>query len=285
MRADDTLATLERKVRHAAILGTLQARFTDFPLLSPEWKRNCDEEALLGVSMTGIMDGPELSGAELTHLREVARQTNAEVARKIGINQAAAITCVKPSGTVSQLVDCASGIHPRHSKFYIRRVRAARKDPLTQMMIDQGVPHEASAYEPDSEVVFSFPQRAPAGALTRHDLTALQHLGRWMHYQMYWCDHKPSVTISVDKHEWPAVGAWVWENFDWMSGIAVLPKSDHAYVQAPYEDCTEETYHAMVAQQPKIDWSRLADYESEDNTLGSQTLACTGNVCELVDLV
>lgn len=283
VRAGDTLTDLNRKVTLATILGTLQARLVDFKFLSPEWRDTTEREALLGVSMTGIYDGPMLSPDELAFLRIVAASVNEEWASKLGINRAASITCVKPSGTVSQLADCASGIHPRHAPFYIRRVRGDIKDPLTLFLMDQGVPWEQCVMKPETTVVFSFPQRAPEGQ-TRDDVNAIQHLETWLRYQKHWCDHKPSVTITVREEEWPGVGAWVWKNFDWMSGVSFLPHSDHTYQQAPYESCDEATYNELAARMPELDWSQLANYEAEDNTAGSQTLACTAGACEIVDL-
>jgi ribonucleoside-triphosphate reductase (thioredoxin) len=284
VRSGDSIFDIAAKVYYATILGTLQARLTDFKFLSPEWRKTTESEALLGVSLTGIYDGPALSEEDLEILRATARDTNIEVAKLLDINPAASITCVKPSGTVSQLADCASGIHPRHSQFYIRRVRGDVKDPLTQLLKDQGVPWEPCVLKPQTTVVFSFPQRAPDGAVTRNDVSAIAHLEKWLHYQKHWCDHKPSVTITVREDEWPEVGAWVWKNFDWMSGVSFLPHSDHTYQQAPYEDCDEETYEALADRMPVIDWSLLSRYENEDNTAGSQTMACTGGVCEIVDL-
>jgi ribonucleoside-triphosphate reductase len=284
IRAGDTFESIGRKVRLATILGTLQARLVDFKFLSPEWRETTQREALLGVSMTGIYDGPDLSADDLERLRLIAKSTNVLWALALGINPAAAITCVKPSGTVSQLADCASGIHQRHAEFYIRRVRGDLKDPLTQFLMVAGVPCEPCVMKPESTVVFSFPQRAPVGAVTRDDVTAIEHLEKWLHYQRHWCDHKPSVTITVREHEWPEVGAWVWKNFDWMSGVSFLPHSDHTYVQAPYETCDEETFNAMVAAMPTLDWQQLSLFETEDTTKGSQTMACTGGVCEIVDI-
>jgi ribonucleoside-triphosphate reductase len=284
VREGDTFESVGRKVRLATILGTLQARLVDFKFLSPEWRETTAREALLGVSMTGIYDGPYLTADDLARLRLVAKSTNVEWALKLGINPAAAITCVKPSGTVSQLADCASGIHPRHAPFYIRRVRGDVKDPLTQYLITAGVPHEPCAMKPETTVVFSFPQRAATGHATRDDVSAIAHLEKWLHYQKHWCDHKPSVTITVREDEWPEVGAWVWKNFEWMSGVSFLPHSDHTYVQAPYEECSEKTYKAMKKAMPNLDWAQLALFEKEDTTRGSQTLACSSGVCEIVDL-
>ena len=284
VRHDDTKETLLRKVRLAAILGTIQSTFTKFPYLRKVWQRNTEEERLLGVSLTGIYDNPllttqgeELNGL-LTELRECARATNKEWATALGIPPSAAITCIKPSGTVSQLVDSASGIHPRHSKYYIRRVRGDKKDPLTQFLITQGIPNEACVYKPDQTVVFSFPQKAPAG-ITRSDVSPIGHLSLWLTYQRYWCEHKPSVTISVEEKDWPEVGAWTWKNFDEISGVSYLPYDGGTYRQAPYEECTEEAYIALKAQIPEINWLDLK--ENTDNVEGAQMLACSAGVCEI----
>lgn len=298
VRATDTLEDLERKVKLATILGTIQSTFTHFPYLRKIWKDNTEEERLLGVSLTGIMDNSmltndlsayELSGWGLStileHLKNVAITTNAEWAERLGIPASAAITCVKPSGTVSQLVDSASGIHARHSAYYIRTVRGDNKDPLTQFMIDQGIPAEPDVMKPETTTVFSFPMKSPQGAVTRNDMTALEQLDLWLVYQRYWCEHKPSVTITVRDHEWLAVGAWVYEHFDEVSGVSFLPHSDHTYQQAPYQDCDKETYEKALAAMPaKIDWSKLSDYETEDTSKGTQTFACVGGSCEIVDL-
>jgi ribonucleoside-diphosphate reductase alpha chain len=220
----------------------------------------------------------------LEGLKKIAVITNNEWAARIGINPAAAITCVKPSGTVSQLTDAASGIHARHNEYYIRTVRADRKDPLCQMMIDMGFPHEPCVMKPDHTMVFSFPMKAE-GSVTRNDLTAIEHLELWLTYQRHWCEHKPSITITVREHEWMEVGAWVYRYFDEISGISFLPHSDHSYRQAPYQDCTREEYEAALSRMPQnVDWSLLVNYEKEDNTKGTQTFACTGDKCELVDL-
>ena len=284
VRHDDDKETLLRKVRLATILGTIQATFTKFPYLRKVWQRNTEEERLLGVSLTGIYDnkllctqGEELNDL-LTELREEARRTNEEFAELLGIPKSASITCVKPSGTVSQLVDSASGIHPRHSKFYVRRVRGDKKDPLTQFLIEQGIPNEACVYKPDQTVVFSFPQKAPAG-ITRADVTPIEHLSLWLTYQRYWCEHKPSVTISVEEKDWPAVGAWTWENFDEISGVSYLPYDGGTYRQAPYEECTEEEYNKLKASIPHVNWEDLK--ENTDNVEGAQMLACSAGVCEI----
>lgn len=287
VRPNDTLETLRRKVRLATMLGTFQASLTNFPYLSSEWEKNCTEEALLGVSLTGITDNKMMRNGQeiLDALRQEAIAVNVSLAKEIGINPAAAITCVKPSGTVSQLVDAASGIHARHSQYYIRTVRADRKDPLCQMMIDMGFPAEPCVMKPDHTMVFSFPTKSPDGCITRNDMTALEQLELWLQYQRHWCEHKPSVTITVKEHEWMEVGAWVYKYFDEISGISFLPHSDHNYKQAPYQDCSKEQYEALFAKMPKnVDWTLLKNYEKEDRTAGTQTFSCTGDKCEIVDL-
>jgi len=284
VRHDDTKETLMRKVRLATILGTIQSTFTKFPYLRKVWQRNTEEERLLGVSLTGIYDNPLLTtqgdelNAILSDLREMARATNTEWAAKLGVPTSAAITCVKPSGTVSQLVDSASGIHPRHSKYYVRRVRGDKKDPLTQFLISQGVPNEACVYKPDQTVVFSFPIKAPDG-ITRSDVTPIDHLALWLTYQRHWCEHKPSVTISVEEKDWPEVGAWTWKNFSEISGVSYLPYDGGTYRQAPYEECDEQTYNDLKSAIPRINWEELK--ENTDNVEGSQMLACVSGVCDL----
>jgi ribonucleoside-diphosphate reductase alpha chain len=288
VRPTDTEKTLTRKVKLATILGTIQSTYTNMPYLRPVWKRNTEEERLLGVSLTGIMDNEitsKPSAKTLNKLRDVAVQTNNEVAQQLGVAASAAITCVKPSGTVSQLVDSASGIHARHSEYYIRTVRGDNKDPLTQFMQDAGIPAEPCVMKPDSTTVFSFPTRSPDNAVTRNDMTAIEQLELWKMYALEWCEHKPSVTITVRDEEWLKVGAWVFDNFDICSGVSFLPHSDHTYAQAPYQDCDKATYTAALKEMPKkIDWAKLSEYEKEDNTAGSQTLACSGDSCEVVDL-
>ena len=291
VRATDTIEDLERKVRCATILGTIQSTFTKFPYLRKVWQRNTEEERLLGVSLTGIMDNQLLTlknkGLEntLEHLREVAISTNTDWADRLGITPSAAITCVKPSGTVSQLVDSASGIHARHSHHYIRTVRGDNKDPLTQFMKDQGIPNEADFMKPDQTTVFSFPVKAPQGAVVTDNVSAIQQLKTWLVYQRHWCEHKPSVTINVRKDEWFEVGAFVYEHFDEMSGVSFLPYNEHTYQQAPYQSCTKDDYKKLSKIMPKsIDWAKLSEYEKEDTTASSQTLACTGDVCEIVDI-
>ena len=290
-RETDTMDSLKRKVKYATILGTMQSTLTNFKYLRKIWKDNTEEERLLGVSLTGIMDCPLLNGSQdsletvLTELKKVAVETNKDMAKKLGINVSTAITCVKPSGTVSQLVDSASGIHTRHSRYYIRTVRADDKDPMTQFMKDMGVPNEPASTGPSGITVFSFPMVTPKSAMVRDDMTAIDQLNIWLTYQNYWCEHKPSVTISVREHEWMDVGAWIYENFDDVSGISFLPHSDHSYDQPPYQEVDKETCLEMVARMPtNIDWSKLSDYEKEDSTIGSRELACTADACEVVDL-
>jgi ribonucleoside-diphosphate reductase alpha chain len=292
VRATDTIDDLERKVRLATILGTIQSTYTKFPYLRKVWRDNTEAERLLGVSLTGIMDNPLLTAKNkglnetLAHLRQVAVDTNAEWADRLGIPVSAAITCVKPSGTVSQLVDSASGIHARHSRFYVRTVRGDNKDPLTQFMKDQGIPHEPCVFKGDTTTVFSFPQRSPNKAVTRNDMSAIEQLEMWLAYQRNWCEHQTSVTISVRDSEWLEVGAFVYKHFDEMSGVSFLPHSDHTYQQAPYQDCSEREYKELNKLMPKaIDWSKLSEYEQEDNTVAMQTMACSGDSCEIVDLV
>jgi ribonucleoside-triphosphate reductase len=291
VRSTDNLKDLERKVRLATILGTIQSTLIKFPYLRKVWQNNTAEERLLGVSMTGIMDNPLMTNSNkgldktLEHLRYIAVSTNAEWAERLGIPVSAAISCVKPSGTVSQLVDSASGIHARHSPYYIRTVRGDNKDPLTQFMIDQGIPNEPCVMKPDSTVVFSFPVKSPNKAVTRNDMTAVEQLELWLTYQRSWCEHKPSVTISVRDAEWMAVGAFVYEHFDEMSGVSFLPHSDHTYQQAPYQEIGKSEYKELLSLMPKsIDWSELSNYENEDNTVSMQTMACSGDSCEIVDL-
>jgi len=292
VRATDTIDSLEKKVRIATILGTVQSTYTKFPYLRKMWQRNTEEERLLGVSLTGIMDNPLLTtknaGLEKTleHLKSIAVATNIQWAERLGIPVSTAITCVKPSGTVSQLVDSASGIHSRHSPYYIRTVRGDNKDPLTQFMKDQKIPNAPDVMKPDQTTVFSFPQKAPEGAVCTKDTTAIEQLEMWLMYQRHWCEHKPSVTINVRSAEWFEVGAFVYKYFDEMSGVSFLPFNEHTYQQAPYQDCGKHDYETLLSCMPeKIDWEDLANYEKEDNTAGSQTLACSGDSCEIVDLV
>jgi len=292
VRRHDDVESLKKKVRTATILGTFQSTLTNFRYLTKEWEKNCSEERLLGVSLTGILDNPLTNGKKkgletlLEELRKVAYETNKEWADKLGIERAAAITCVKPSGTVSQLVDSASGIHARHNPYYIRTVRADNKDPLCKFMKERGFPNEPDVTKPNHTTVFSFPMKGPDQAIYRQDMTAIDQLKLWMTYQTYWCEHKPSVTISVKEEEWPKVGSWVWENFDSISGISFLPFSEHTYRQAPYQDCTKEEYNNVLKTIPQnIDWKELSQYEEIDYTVASQELACSADGgCEIVDL-
>jgi len=298
VRSSDTFEDLKRKVRFATILGTLQSTLTDFRYLSKKWKDNTEEERLLGVSLTGIMDHPVLSGQVgdtiwgdiegkdlpviLRELKEVAVETNKEWAAKLGIQQSTAITCVKPSGTVSQLVDSASGIHPRYSNYYIRTVRTDKKDPLYSFLKEQGVPVEDAIGKENSTAIFSFPMKAPDGSVMRDDRSAIEQLELWKVYAEHWCEHKPSITVYVKEHEWMKVGAWVYENFDICSGISFLPHSDHTYKQAPYQEIDEATYNDLVSRHPDIQWEELERYEKEDMTTGSQEYACAGGACEIL---
>ena len=291
IRATDSVDDIARKVRLATILGTIQSTYTKFPYLRKVWTTNTEEERLLGVSLTGIMDNPLMTTKNkgldktLENLRNVAVVTNAEWSDRLGIPQSAAITCVKPSGTVSQLVDSASGIHARHSPYYVRTVRGDNKDPLTTFMKDQGIPSEPDVFKPDQTTVFSFPVKAPNKAVVTSDLSAVDQLNMWLMYQRNWCEHKPSVTINVKKDEWFEVGTFVYEHFDEMSGVSFLPYNEHTYQQAPYQEIDKEEYKNILSTMPKtIDWSRLSEYEKEDTTSSSQTFACTGDVCEVVDI-
>jgi len=288
IRSTDTMRSLKDKVRLATILGTFQSTLTNFRYLTKDWNNNTEEERLLGVSLTGIMDSTLTNGTDdglekrLEQLKQVAVETNAEWAKKIGIPQSAAITCVKPSGTVSQLVDSASGIHARHNPYYIRTVRADKKDPLALYMKDAGFPCEDDVMKPEHTSVFSFPMKAPEGAIMRQDKNALEQLELWLTYQKAWCEHKPSVTISVKEDEWFDVGAWVYKHFDYMSGVSFLPYSEHVYKQAPYQDIDKKTYEAELKTMPKeVDWALLSQYENSDMTEGAQELACTAGGCEI----
>jgi ribonucleoside-diphosphate reductase alpha chain len=285
VRANDTLETLERKVRLATILGTLQATQTNFRYLSKRWKNNTEEEALLGVSLTGIMDNHLTNNPAnglanlLTTLRELSVKVNKEYAKILGINPAAAITCVKPSGTVSQLVDSASGIHPRYAPYYIRRVRGDKKDPLAEFMVSHGYTAEEDFYG-SSRWVFGFPVKAPEGAIVTANVTAIQQLELWKLYQEHWCEHKPSITVYVGDDEWLEVGAWVYKNIDTLSGVSFLPRDTGSYRQAPYEEITEEKYKELAAGQSlDIDWTQFR--EGTDNTESAKTLACVAGVCEI----
>ena len=291
VRAEDTQASILEKIRLATILGTFQSSLTNLKRLRAKWKHNTEEEALLGVSLTGIMDNTFMNTTThelkdfLAILRQKSVDTNKLWANKLDISQSTATTAIKPSGTVSQLVDSASGIHSRHNDYYLRRVRADAKDPIAQLMEDQGVPCEPDVMKPDSVKVFTFPMKSPDGAVLRDDKTALEQLELWLTYQRHYCEHKPSVTVSVKEHEWMEVGAWVYKHFDEVSGVSFLPHSDHTYQQAPYEDCDKDTYEEALSKMPEgVDWSLISEYELEDTTKGTKTLACTGNVCEMVDL-
>lgn len=293
IRHTDTEETLKRKVELATILGTWQSTLTNFKYLRKIWKHNTEEERLLGVSLTGQFGNRLMSGMKgeseliriLRNLREVAVATNATEAESIGINPSAAITCVKPSGTVSQLTGVSSGMHPWHSQHYIRTVRGDKKDPLTRFLTDSGVPVEDDVMKPNDTSVFSFPIKAPKGAVLRDELSAIEHLNIWLIYQRYWCEHKPSITVSVKEHEWMEVGAWVWKHFDEVSGISFLPHSEHSYRQAPYQEISEEAYEAAVKNFPdSITWDMLTFYEVEDSTTGTQDLACSAGACEIVDI-
>ena len=290
VRSEDTLDTLKDKVRVATILGTFQSTLTDFKYLRKIWKQNTEEERLLGVSLTGIMDHNVLSKTAdserwIKAMKQVAIDTNQEYAAILGIPQSVAITCVKPSGTVSHLVAASSGIHARHNNYYIRTVRADNNDPLTQFLKSEGIPNEPDVTKPTYTTVFSFPVKAPDNAITRKNVSAVEQLVLWKIYAEHWCEHKPSVTVSVKEEEWMEVGAWVYRNFDIVSGISFLPYDDHVYQQAPYQDCTEEDYTAMLMDTPKsIDFQKLSDYEKEDHTNGNKELACSAGVCEVVDI-
>lgn len=288
VRPNDTWEDLVKKTVHATILGTFQSTLVNFKYVSASWRKNCEEERLLGVSMTGIMDNKLTNGKTkgleegLERLKEIAVKTNQQYAKLLGINPSVAITCVKPSGTVSQLVDAASGIHARHNPFYIRTVRGDKKDPLTQMMIDEGFPVEDDQMNPSHTSVFSFPVKVDKNAVFRTDMTAIEQLELWLIYQQHWCEHKPSITVSVKEHEWLDVGAWVYKHFDYMSGVSFLPFSDHTYAQAPYQDTDEVGYQRLVEAMPKnVDWSKLAEYEKSDMTVGAQELACAAGFCEI----
>lgn len=288
VRPNDTEESLLKKVKLATILGTFQSTLTNFRYVSKDWKKNCEEERLLGVSLTGIMDNKwtagKINGLDvlLQNLRQMSVDTNKEYADALKINQSTAITCVKPSGTVSQLVDSASGIHARHNPYYIRTVRGDKKDPLTKMMVDFGFPAEDDVMKPKDTTVFSFPIKCSEDAVFRQDMTAIEQLELWKTYQEHWCEHKPSVTISVKENEWIDVGAWVYRNFDLMSGVSFLPYSEHTYKQAPYQDCDENEYKELLKKMPTdVDWSKLSDYETSDMTVGSQELACSAGSCEI----
>lgn len=288
IRAEDTLETLLEKVRVATIIGTFQSMLTEFRYVRNIWRKNQEEERLLGVSLTGIMDHhilcdtcPEAS-TWLASMKSMAIATNKEWAEKLGINQSVAITTVKPSGTVSQLVDSASGIHPRYSEYYIRTVRADKKDPLAQLMRQQGFPVEDCAHKPDSTDIFSFPVKGPELGVFRNDRSALEQLEHYLMYQTHWTEHNVSVTVYVKDHEWLGVGDWVYRNFDQVAGVSFLPHSDHTYQQAPYQECSEEDYKALLSRMPSFDWDALKDFEKDDATVNTKELACTAGVCEII---
>jgi ribonucleoside-diphosphate reductase alpha chain len=293
LREKDTIEDVANKVRLASILGTWQSTLTDFKYIRKIWKDNTEEERLLGVSLTGQFGHKFFSGQEgltkladaLDKLREYAVQTNIEEAEKIGIPASAAVTCVKPSGTVSQLVGVSSGMHPWHSKHYVRTVRGSKNDPISLFLKDSGIPTEDDVMKPDQTYVFSFPVKAPSHAITRDKVTALEQLEIWLVYQRHWCEHKPSITVSVKEEEWMEVGAWVYKHFDEVSGISFLPYSEHTYVQAPYQEVDEMVYNEFMDKMPKdINWSALSLYELEDSTTGTQALACVSGECEIVDI-
>lgn len=293
VHADDTLADLRRKVEIATVLGTIQSSLTNFKYVRKIWQKNAEEERLLGVSLTGQFGHSTLSGLDgiesldrwLDSLRETAIDVNKNVAAGMGINRSVAITTVKPSGTVSQLTASSSGMHPWHNEFYIRSVRGDNKDPITRFMADMGIPNEPDVTKPDATTVFYFPQKAPEDAITRSEISAVEHLEIWKSYKMHWTEHNPSITVSVKEEEWLAVAQWVYENWNIVDGISFLPHSEHTYQQAPYQDCDETTYRQFNADMPKeIDWSLLSAYELEDTTSGTQQLACVSGSCDIVDL-
>jgi ribonucleoside-diphosphate reductase alpha chain len=290
IRPSDTPDELKRKIRIATILGTFQATLTDFRFISKKWKDNTEDERLLGVSMTGIMDNKLTSGQlgmeklkdVLTELRKTAINTNYDMAKDIGIPMATAITCIKPEGTTSAMNDSSSGIHARHASYYIRTARSDKKDPLAQLMIDQKFYHESDVMRPDHNYVFSFPMKSPKQAILRDDFDAIKQLELWLIYQMYYTEHKPSITVSVKETEWMRVGSWVYDHFEYMSGVAFLPYSDTTYQQMPFQEITEDEYKEWIKKTPlKIDWNKLSDYEKSDETTGSQELACVASGCEL----
>lgn len=288
VRAGDTLEQLMDKVETAVIMGTYQSLLTDFRYVREGWKQNQIEERLLGVSMTGIMDHPVLSQTSnvsqqwLIALKRHAISVNKDWADRLGINQSVAITTVKPSGTVSQLVDSASGKHERYSEYYIRTVRADKKDPLAQLMRQQGFPVEDCVSKPDSTDIFSFPVASPKDSVFRNDRTALEQLEHYLMFQTYWSEHNVSITVYVKDHEWMGVGDWVYRNFDKLAGVSFLPHSDHSYRQSPYQECTADEYHALLAKMPAFDWDALADLEKDDSTVSVRELACSSGVCEIL---
>jgi ribonucleoside-triphosphate reductase len=284
-RVDDTEEDLKRKIGLATILGTLQASLTEFKYVRKVWQRNCEEERLLGVSLTGIQDCKILRNpdpAMLERLRDYAGEINVEYSKKLNINPATAITTIKPSGTVSQLVDSSSGIHGRFSPYYIRTVRQANNDPLTTFMKDAGVPNEPDQMNPNKTTIFSFPIKSPEGATLANEQTAIEQLENWLLFQKHWSEHSVSVTVYVKEHEWMEVGNWCYQNFDYITGVSFLPYSEHTYAQAPYQPCTKVEFLAAVAAMPKVDFEKLSEYEGEDNTEGAQTLACAGGACEIL---
>lgn len=293
VRPDDTLASLKKKAELATILGTIQSTYTDFRYVRSIWKRNAEEERLLGVSLTGIYDNQRLStigvGGEgglesvLEELKEYCGEVNREYAEKLGINPSVAISCIKPSGTVSQLVGTSSGIHPRHGAFYIRSFRQDNKDPLTQMMKDAGIPYEPDVTRPEDATVFMFPVRSPEGAVTRDDVDPISHLELWNAYNKHWAEHQVSITVSIKEDEWMRVGAWVYDHFDELSGVSFLPYDGGSYRQAPFQTCTKEQYEELAAKMPEnVDWTKLTEHELEDTTTSSQEYACVGGQCEVV---
>ena len=287
-RAEDTEETLMKKMRLAAILGTYQSTLTNFPYLSKEWKQNCEKERLLGVSITGQWDCATVRDAEmLRKLRDYAIQVNAEYAKRFGVGASMAITCVKPSGNLSQTVDSSSGLHPRHAKYYIRRVRIATTDALFQMMKDQKItyfPEVGQSLSSANTYVVEFPVKAPEGAVVKNDLTALDQLEYWKTVKTNYTEHNPSVTISVGDGEWIAVADWVYKNWDMIGGLSFLPREDHAYLLAPYEEITKERYEELLARMPEIDFAQVLLYEKEDTTDVKKELACVGGVCEIEDV-
>ncbi len=300
VRDNDDLESLKRKANLATILGTFQATLTRFRFINKKWKQNCEEESLLGVSMTGIMDNKYTNNTEkyidkngteyelkdfLTEIKNITIKTNKIWAKKIGINPATAVTAVKPSGTTSQLANTSSGIHARYSPYYIRTVRVDKKDSIGQFLIDSGIPCEDDVYKPEHQYVFSFPVKSPEKSIMRNNMTAIEQLEFCELYNKYWCEHKVSITINVKEHEWMDVGAWVYKHFDNISGVSFLPYSDHIYKQAPYQECTKKKYEELLSKMPKkLEWLNMKNYEKEDNTIGSQSYACSGNKCEIVDL-
>lgn len=291
---DDTVETVKEKVKIATILGTFQSTLTNFKYLRKSWRENAEEERLLGVSLTGQFGNKFFNGSEgldkladaLDELRVEAIVTNSYYADQLGINRSVAITTVKPSGTVSQLVKSSSGMHPWHSEYYIRTVRNSNNDPLTQFLKDSGIPNEPCVMRPGDTTVFSYPTKAPEGAIVQENLSALEHLEIWRVYRNHWTEHNPSVTVSVGEDEWIEVAAWVYKNWEDVAGISFLPRTDHVYKQAPYQAVSKEEYEELLSKMPKtIHWSLLSHYEVEDNTEGSQTLACSAGACEVVDIV